>query len=58
VVELVPRSHQVTNNPDQITPDGAADAAIVHLKDFFIGINNSLVSTPTSPNSFTMTATF
>jgi len=36
-------SHQVADNPDQVAPHGAADATIIHLKDFFIGIDHQLV---------------
>jgi len=38
--QIYPPPHQIANNPNQITPDCAADAAIIHLKDFFIGIND------------------
>jgi hypothetical protein len=31
--------HQIANDANQIAPHGAANAAIVHFKNFFIGID-------------------
>jgi hypothetical protein len=39
-IEAVPSFHQVAKNPNQIAPDRATYAAIVHLEDFFIGIDD------------------
>jgi hypothetical protein len=43
MVKLIAPPHQIADNPNQITPHGAADATVVHLKDFFIGVNDQLV---------------
>jgi hypothetical protein len=46
MVKLIAPLHQVADNPYQVTPDGAANAAVVHLKDFFIGVDDQLVVNP------------
>jgi len=51
------RRCQVANNPNG-RPSRAADAAVIHLEDFFVRIDNWLVINSTSPNSLTITATF
>ena len=43
MVELVASPHQVGDDPNQIAAYSTADAAIVHFKDFFVGIHNQLV---------------
>jgi hypothetical protein len=40
VVELVLPLHQVTEDADEVASDGAADAPVVHLEYFFVGIDN------------------
>ena len=56
VVELVAALHEVAEDADQVAAHRAADAAVVHLEDLLLGADDELVSTPTSPNSFSMTA--
>ena len=43
VIELIAALHQMTENADQITPNGAADASVVHLEDLFFGANDQIV---------------
>ena len=42
-VEPVGTLHQTAEDPDQIAPDGAADAAVVHLEHFLVGIHHEVV---------------
>src|SRR5205085_6534207 len=42
-VELVLALHQTRKNADQIAAHGAADAAVVHLEDFFVGVDDEIV---------------
>ena len=39
MLEFIAAAHQVRNNPNQVTANSTANAAIIHFKDFFIGIN-------------------
>lgn len=39
VVELVLALSQASQNSDEIATDSAADTAIVHFKNFFVGVN-------------------
>ena len=34
---------QIADDTDQVAAHGAADAAVVHLEDFFVGVDNQLV---------------
>src|SRR2546421_114166 len=43
VVKFVLAFHQIAQDTDQITAHGAANAAIVHLKDFFFGSNDQIL---------------
>ena len=43
VVELVPPLHQVAEDADQVAADGAADAAVVHLEDLFLGADDEVL---------------
>jgi len=38
MIKLVSPLHQVANDRNQVAPHGAADAAIIHLEDFFVCI--------------------
>ena len=40
VVEAVPALEQLTENPDEIATNGAANAPVVHLEDFFVGADD------------------
>ena len=42
-VELVLALHQAFEDADQIAAHGAADAAVVHLEDFLVGIDHEVV---------------
>ncbi len=42
-IELAGAFHQPGQHTNQVSPHGAADAAIVHFKDFFVGIHDQLV---------------
>ena len=42
-VELVAPLDQVAENPDQVASHGAADAAVVHLEDFFVGVDDQVL---------------
>jgi hypothetical protein len=46
MVELIAPPHQVADNPNQITPNGTADTAIVHFNDFFIASMTNWLSMP------------
>ena len=43
VVELIPTLEELTEDADEITADGAADAPVVHLEDFLVGIDDQCV---------------
>ena len=43
VVEAVLALHQVAEDADQVAADGAADAAVVHLEDLFLGADDQLL---------------
>ena len=43
VVELVAPLHQVAEDADQVAAHGAADAAVVHLEDFFLGVDDQVL---------------
>ena len=44
VVELALAAfHQVAEDADQVAADGAADAAVVHLEDFFLGADDEVL---------------
>ena len=43
VVELVLAPHQAPEDADQVATHGAADAAVVHLEDLFVGLHHQLV---------------
>ena len=45
-VELVGTFHKTAEDPDQIASDGTANAAVVHLKHFFICIHDQVVVDP------------
>ncbi len=57
-VEASGTAHQSFDDPDQVASNGAADAAVVHLVDFLVGLDDQVVIEPISPNSLTMTAYF
>jgi hypothetical protein len=38
--------HQIAKNPNQIAAHGAANAAIVHFKDFLVGVHHEFVVHP------------
>src|SRR5262249_5064198 len=42
-VELALSPHEAVNDSHEIAPNGAADAAVVHLEYFLIGIDDKLV---------------
>ena len=42
-VDLVGTLHQSAKDPYEIAPHGATDAAIIHLKDFFISVDHEVV---------------
>ena len=42
VVELVLALEQVAEDADQVAAHGAADAAVVHLEDFFLGLDDQI----------------
>jgi hypothetical protein len=42
-VELVLALHQAFDDADQVAAHGAADAAVVHLEDFLVGIDHEVV---------------
>ena len=48
--------HQSTQYTDEIAADGAANAAVVHLENLLVRIDDEIIVDPTSPNSLTMTA--
>jgi hypothetical protein len=35
--------HELADNADKVAADGAADAAVVHLEDFLVGIDDEIV---------------
>ena len=43
VVELVPALHQLTEDPDEVAPDGAAEAPVVHLEDLLVGLDDEFI---------------
>ena len=43
VVELVSTLHQIAQNSNQISANGAADAAVVHLENLFFGPDYQIV---------------
>src|SRR5262245_48207966 len=45
-VEFAPAAHQAIDDPHEISPYGAADAAIVHFKYFLVGIHHEVVVDP------------
>jgi hypothetical protein len=56
VVEAVARFSSWPRMRMQVAAHGAADAAVVGLEQLFFGADDEWWSTPTSPNSFSMTA--
>ena len=38
--------HQTAKNADQIAPDGATDATVVHFEHFFVGVHHEIVVDP------------
>ena len=42
-IEPVPPPHQATEDTDQVTPNGAANAAVVHLEQLLVAGNHQLV---------------
>ena len=42
-VELVLALHETAEDADEIAADGAADAAVVHLEELFVGLDDELV---------------
>jgi len=38
-----PPPHEIAEDADQIAAYGAADAAVVHLEDFFLGVDDQLL---------------
>ena len=42
-VELVLALHQPFDDADQVAAHGAADAAVVHLEDFLVGVHHEVV---------------
>jgi hypothetical protein len=38
-----PALHQVAEDADQVAPDGAADAPVVHLEDLFLGVDDQVL---------------
>ena len=45
-VELIPAFHQVPEDADEIAAHRAADAAVVHLKDFLVRLHDEFVVDP------------
>ncbi len=43
VIELIPALHQIAQDADQIAADGAADAAVVHFKELFFGVDHEFM---------------
>src|SRR5262249_47592703 len=43
VIEAVPAFHQAAEDADEVAANGAADAPVVHFKDFFLGADDQLV---------------
>ena len=43
VVELVPALHELAEDPDEVAPDGAAEAPVVHLEDLLVGLDDEFV---------------
>ena len=43
VVELVLALEELAEDTDEIAADGAADAAVVHLEDFFLGLDHQIL---------------
>ena len=42
-IEAAGAAHQAFNDADQVAAHGATDTAIVHLVDFFVGLDNQVV---------------
>ncbi len=42
-IEFLGAFHQPADDADQVAADGAADAAVIHLEHFFIGIHDEVV---------------
>jgi len=42
-VELSPAFHQALDDADEIAAHGAADAAVVHFKNFFVGADDKII---------------
>jgi hypothetical protein len=42
-IEPILALHQPTENTEEIAAHGAANAAVVHFKDFLVGLNDQLV---------------
>jgi hypothetical protein len=43
VIEFIAPLHQVAEDSNQIAAHGAANAAVVHLEDFFFGANDQFL---------------
>ncbi len=43
VIEAVPAFEQLPKNTDEVAPDGAANASVVHLEDLFLRVDHQLV---------------
>lgn len=43
MVKLITLLHQVADDTNQVAPHRTANAAVIHLKDSFIGFNHELV---------------
>ncbi len=43
VVELVAALHEITQDADEVSANGAADAAVIHLEDLFFGANHQFL---------------
>ena len=43
IVEAVPSLEQLPEDADEVASDGAADAAVVHLEDLLVGVDDQLV---------------
>ncbi len=55
-IELVAAAHELPEDAQQVAAHGAADAAVVRLESSSSAPITSAWSTPTSPNSFSITA--
>ncbi len=46
IVKLIPALHEITQDAQQIATHRAADAAVIHLENLFVRLDNQLVVHP------------